>query len=373
MNHFFAQVVFKSATLVALIAILGVSSFGANFQVSAETIEEEKRDKAKAERETAETYLPKIESTPPDGSISVNEKLKFENTLLAYRAMSKVAGKIQAEIVDKLGYNISLIVFDGKVAPIISAQLDFKIFKDRVNAIKKDYKNLGVELRSSVSRQTLSHYNLLNPTTAATTSFLFDLLPFFRVDRTFEGTSFNVENQAFVAQLSSKFRESNKSKVSVYYPAEYPLIRKDAIDEILTDIGTLQQLRRQAQEKILNLADPKKTNLGKVNENVKILVNDLKKIDQKTGKSLLEEVVKYRSLQLIAGSDRDFDKGKIYFLSVKVIAGGTSRTTRSFLTNGLRHSGGAIVKYIIYDDNASIVLSNIHDAYTGFTKVPDSK
>ncbi|MGB3757304.1 MAG: hypothetical protein WBA07_13170 [Rivularia sp. (in: cyanobacteria)] len=58
---------------------------------------------------------------------------------------------------------------------------------------------------------------------------------------------------------------------------------------------------------------------------------------------------------------------------MEILAGGTNRTSQSFLSNRLRHSGGVIVKYIVYDTNASIVLSNVHDYHTGFTKVRGSK
>lgn len=406
------QVAFKYTTLATLITVLSVSGIGINSKVWGQTIDEQEEEieklknqneieelnrtleekkkataeaekaRIEAERAKAEASLPNIDSSKaPKGTISADEKVKFENQILAYQAMNRimevVTEEIQAEIVDKQGSKISLVVFDEKVIPAALAQLDYKLFKARVNSIERDYQEFIATNRkdtnSGVAKLSLRDFN-----NAATASFLLEFLPFFRVNKTFKGTSVDLTTKAFVAKLTSKLRESGKSNISVYYPAEYPLITEDAIQRILQDINNLDSLRHQAKN-IRNLTEEKINELKEINKSFDELVAEL--TNKNTGKSIWQGIASSLSLQLIEGSDPNKiiegsdqnNKNKIYFLSVKITAGGTNRTSQTFLRNRLRHSGGVIVEYIVYDRNASIVLSNVHNSYTGFTKVPNSK
>ncbi|MEM7554943.1 MAG: hypothetical protein AAF378_12740 [Cyanobacteria bacterium P01_A01_bin.84] len=414
MNYFFARLIYKRVTLNALIFVLGMCNINTTSQVWGETIEEQKarieklenekkeidlkeqiakkkkaiaeaeRDTAKAKREAAEASLPKINSSQaPKGSITT-QGLTFENEVLAYRAMETVVGKIQAEIINKLGSEISLIVTNPvtnpEILPVAFAQLDYQIFQDRINRIKKNYQELGIisfqNRRLDINRNLpySRNYSAITPNTAATASFLFDSLPFFRVDRELKETSVAIATRDFVAQLGGKLQETGNSKISIYYPAEYPLITKRAVNDVLKEINTLQELQRLAQKSILNLPYSKEANkLEQLNQSVEILLNELIDKNQNTAKNLFGAIASSRALQLILGSDRNIISNKTYFLSVEIISKGTQRITKTFLSNRLRHSGGVIVKYIIYDRNASIVLSNIHHAYTGFTKVRNSR
>ncbi len=386
MNNNKFQIVFKYTTFFTLITVLSLCGIGINSQVLGQTIEEQKEQieklqnentieeqrkkleenkkaRIEAQRAAAEALLPKINSSKaPDGTISADKNVTFENQILAYQSMNPimevVTEEIKTEILDQVGSKVSLIVFDGKVVPFALIKLDYELFKARIDSIKKDYQELIPDNLEIPDGYTSS---FLNP--GATASFLFDLLPFFRVNKTFTGTTVNVNTKAFVAKLSSKFREADRSNVSVYYPAEYPLIREDAVESILKDISNLQRLNYQAQKTIPNLTPQQLAKLKEVDKSFDKLVGEL--TNPNTGKSLLEGIASSRSLQSIIDSEQN----KVYFLSVEILAGGTNRTSQSFLSNRLRHSGGVIVKYIVYDSNASIVLSNVHDYHTGFTKV----
>ncbi|NJM17324.1 MAG: hypothetical protein HC907_00610 [Richelia sp. SM1_7_0] len=375
-----------------MITVLSLFGIGINSQVLGQTIEEQKEQieklqnenkieeertkleenkkaRIEAQRAAAEALLPDIDSSnAPLGTISADDKVTFENTVLAYQSMNRimevVTEEIKTEILDKVGSKVSLIVFDGKAVPFAFAKLDYELFKARINSIKKDYQEL---IPDNIEIPDDDGSSFIDPSATATAGFLFDLLPFFRVNETYKGTSVDVNTKAFVAKLSSKFREADRSNVSVYYPAEYPLVREDAIESILKDISNLQRLNYQAQKTIPNLTPQQLAKLKEVNKSFDQLVGEL--TNQNTGKSLLEAIASSRSLQSIVDSEQN----KVYFISVEILAGGTNRTSQSFLSNRLRHSGGVIVKYIVYDTNASIVLSNVHDYHTGFTKVHNSK
>ncbi|MGB3639228.1 MAG: hypothetical protein WBA39_16875 [Rivularia sp. (in: cyanobacteria)] len=391
MNNNKFQIVFKYTTVFTLITVLSLFGIGINSQVLGQTIEEQKEQIEKLQNETkieqerkileenkkarieaqraaAEALLPKIDSSKaPNGTISADKNVTFENQILAYQSMNPimevVTEEIKTEILDQVSSKVSLIVFDGKPVPFALIKLDYELFKARIDSIKKDYQEL---IPDNIEIPDRDGSSFIPPSATATAGFLFDLLPFFRVNKTFTGTTVNVNTKAFVAKLSSKFREADRSNVSVYYPAEYPLIREDAIESIFEDISNLRRFQQQAQNIIANLTPEQLVKLKEVNKSFDKLVGEL--TNQNTGKSLLEAIASSRSLQSIVDSEQN----KIYFLSVEILAGGTNRTSQSFLSNRLRHSGGVIVKYIVYDTNASIVLSNVHDYHTGFTKVRGS-
>ena len=342
-------------------------------------------DKATEEVRKAKTSLPQIDTSKArQGSVTIQDSrtpgLTFENQVLAYRAMESVADKIQTEIVNKLGSNISLVISDPEAVPTAFAQLDYQIFKDRVDAIQVRYKELGVitlKNRFSSTRNSFLGFNSnnssINPTNAATASFLFNLLPLFKVDQEIKETDAGITVRDFVAQLGGKFREDGKSRISVYYPYEYPLITRRAINDVLKEINTLQKLQNLGKKRLPFLSFTNQAKLQQLNQEVQDLIDSLLDKDINTAKNLLGAIASSRALQLIMGSDKNAVSNKTYFLSVKIIAKGTQKITKTFLNSRLRHSGGVIVKYIIYDRNASIVLSNVHHAYTGFTKVRSSQ
>ena len=338
-----------------------------------------------AEKAAAGAYLPDIDSSKfknlPGGKITPNG-LTFENEVLAVRAMDSVAKKIQTEIVNKLGSRVSLIVSDKEELSTIFEQFKYRAFKDKVDFFKRKYGELNVVIPSKLPTGTRGENPLINPATAATASFLFELLPFFRVDSEIKETPVMVTTRDFIAQLGGKFQESDNSQVSIYYPAEYPLINKDAVNDVLKEISTIKQLQNLASKNILS--SPNSSQLQKLNDSVdefiKLLTysstDDVEsaqrgesiQTNRISQKSLLQKIISSRALELITNSNN-----KTYFLSVEIFARGSQRKTQTFLNSRLRHSGGVIVKYIIYDQNASIVLSNVHHSYTGFRKVRTSK
>ncbi|MGB6296574.1 MAG: hypothetical protein WBF90_10350 [Rivularia sp. (in: cyanobacteria)] len=330
-----------------------------------------------AEKAAAGAYFPNIDSSKfnlREGTIEPTG-LTFESEVLAVRAMDSVGEKIQAEIVNKLGSRVSLIVSDKKeLLSAIFGQFKYRAFKDKVDFFKRKYGELNVVIPSKLPAGTRGGNPVINPATAATASFLFELLPFFRVNSEIKETLVTVTTRDFIAQLGGKFQESGNSQVSIYYPAEYPLINKDAVNDVLKEISTIKQLQNLASKNILS--SPNSNQLQELNDSVDIFIKDLHPSTDKiksaangiSQKSPLQQIISSRALELITDSSN-----KTYFLSVDVFAKGSQRKTKTFLNSRLRHSGGVIVKYIIYDQNASIVLSNVHHSYTGFRKVRTSK
>lgn len=169
MNNNKFQIVFKYTTFFTLITVLSLFGIGINSQVLGQTIEEQKEQieklqnenkieeertkleenkkaRIEAQRAAAEALLPDIDSSnAPLGTISADDKVTFENTVLAYQSMNRimevVTEEIKTEILDKVGSKVSLIVFDGKAVPFAFAKLDYELFKARINSIKKIIKN----------------------------------------------------------------------------------------------------------------------------------------------------------------------------------------------------------------------------------------
>lgn len=337
----------------------------------------EKKGIAETQRAAAEAYLPKFNNRHfREGDLEA-EDVTFESEILAVRAMDSVAKQIKTEIVDKFGSKVTLIVSDKKeLLSIILEQFEYRTFKDKVDSIKRKYREFNVVIPSKRPVRTRGGGSIINPATAATASFLFDTLPIFRVNREIKQVDVDVATREFIAQLGGKFQESGDSQVSIYYPAEYPLINKDAVNDVFKEIIAIRELQNLAKKKIVSSPNEQLEELNdSVDKFIKHLIDTSShEIESASGgkytqtKSTLQRVISSRALELITDSS-----DKTYFLSVDVLAKGSQRKTETFLSNRLRHSGGVIVKYIIFDRNASIVLSNVRHSYTGFSKVRTSK
>lgn len=157
------------------------------------------------------------------------------------------------------------------------------------------------------------------------------------------------------------------------------MIGGETIKEIIGELNILQRRKQAADNELLSETDDgKKEKLRMFSSEVEAFINylkgeaELKNDNQQRAKndekSPLPSILKYATFQNIK------DREKVYFLSVDIKAGGTSRSTRGIFSSRLRHSGGVILNYMIYDyDQAKIVYSNLHNEYTGFKKIRSSK
>lgn len=352
---------------------------GTSVALAETTNEETKRLKEENDRLTERiTNLEKkqdlLELKLPNLNSDIEGNIKFEgidieNRISAYRAMDKIADKVQKEITDNLGSNVSLVFLNSDyVKSLLNSYVNYKKYKDTIEQLKKDFEelerlskvkesipeNITIPDNVSVENRALSIASV-----PVVSDFIFNSLTLFRTDKEFKGASVAIADKAFIANLSNKLRQNNKG-ISIYNPNEYPLIMFETKKEIIEELNQLNKYVQKAQ----------KISSGDTLEKFKAKVNELNaRFTSDT--NLLPSIIKYTSFNKIKSNK---DGKRVYFLSVEIIAGGTSRSTRNIFTNRLRHSGGVIVNYIIYDyDKAEIVLSNLHNEYTGFKKIRGSK
>jgi hypothetical protein len=298
-----------------------------------------------------------------EGKIQFN-KIDIENQISAYRAMDKIADKVQKEIIDNLGSNISLIFLDKTyVQSLLNNQINYKNYKGIVNKLKEDYKKLEISSNTIINVIQRFQRDIELPVVS---NFLFNSLKLFRTDKVFTGSSVSIKNKAFIASLSNKLRQNNKT-VSIYNPNEYPLIIVNATEEIIGELNELTKYAKITESILLSeTTEVKKQKLAKFIKDFTDLTNSLK-----NDKTLLPSIIKHASFKKI---NYKKDERKVYLVFIEISAGGTSRSTRNIFTNRLRYSGGVIVNYIIYDyEKAEVVFSNLHDEYTGFKKIRGSK
>lgn len=318
-----------------------------------------------AEPEAEEPSFPEFGGSPPQGTISATNGVQVEGTFLAYQAMRKVAEEIRDELITYAqkkdgGKGIALVILEGANSNQSSALIDRLSetrFSDRFDQLKGQYENKGIFRKKSV---------------AAAIGFLSTVVPLFRTDRAFTGRSFTIANQAFVAQIAESFREINSPAVSVYYPAGYSFTTNDrALRSVLDDISFIQNLRDQAADEIASLAanDPRRTELMALNKMAQEEFLDGFGGSQFPAVAPFDSIVRGRATKFIEEEDK-----VLYYVSVGVDAGSTNRTSRNFLFSRLRHSGGAIVRYIVYSsETGEVVLSGTPGDYTGFTKFPTTE
>ncbi|MEM1394315.1 MAG: hypothetical protein AAGG00_13675 [Cyanobacteria bacterium P01_H01_bin.150] len=347
-----------------------------------------------AQKNLLESQLPKLpDNTGVTGSITFTD-INIEKQISVYRAIDRIADRVKKEIIDNVGSNTSLIFIDsGYISSLLDDYINYKNYKNAIEKLKSDYEKIKLISRRKPSRPKIrqivinppltysrglppgnlpsgnlppGNFQSVNPpanyigwnSVPVLSDFIFNSLKLFRTDKNFQGSATSKVDRAFKTKLSNKIRLNNQS-ISIYNPSEYPLVMHEAAKEIIDELNQLNKYLEKTKE------------IPSDNIIISNFDRDIKDVFQKfsNNQNILKSIIKYASLEKIKSNDNG---KKIYFLSIETNAGGTTRSTKNMFTNRLRHSGGVIVNYTIYDD-AKVVFSNIHSEYTGFKKIRSTK
>lgn len=332
-----------------------------------------------AQKKLLESQLPKLpDNSNVKGSITF-KTISIEREISVYRAIDKIADRVKKEIIDNIGSNTSLIFIDSNyISSLLDDYINYQNYKNTIEKLKSDYEKIELISRRKPSRPEARQI-VINPpgnlplgavssvnagfisnraSVSVLSDFIFNSLKLFRTDKNYVGSNTSSIDRAFKTKLSNKIRLNNQS-ISIYNPGEYPLVMHEAAKEIIDELNQLNKYLEKAKE--ISLDNIILSNFDRdINEVFKKIKED---------ENILISIIRYASLEKIKSNDNG---KKIYFLFIETKGGGTTRSTINMFTNRLRHSGGVIVNYIIYDD-AKVVFSNIHNEYTGFKKNRSSK
>jgi hypothetical protein len=183
-----------------------------------------------------------------------------------------------------------------------------------------------------------------------------DFFALFRTNTTINNFSVTLPEEALVAQLSRQFQSNTTRSVRVFYPAGYSL----DVNIVMDELNQLIELKNKAEERIAASSpnDPIVTKLNVLNNKADEAISVISKPE-----TLVALAKGASTAKALAAADS-------YVLLLKTEGGGSNRTTRNlFFGSRLRHSGGAIVNYILFNTQGEIVTSNTLYYHTGYVRV----
>lgn len=330
---------------------------------------EAEKGRIDAERAIFKLNLPDTGIDPVEGKIKF-EDLKYESTVLAYGEMAKAAEKIGNQISTHLHKKSVILIYpieDPGNDRIAKLYMLYLAFHRQHQGLIDAYRSQQIDLPQDDDKESVAE-----PTLAA--GSLIKLAQLFQVEQNVEAVTIEqLTNQAVAAQIFKVLKQKNKNH-KIYYPNLHfydPVSTK----KVVTEIIQLLYLKEKGKEEIAKsgISETRKTAIEKLNQiNEELLksisVNQLNKIvsDEQVGNVVIDLAKGAKLFEL-------FDKlQNPYILYVKVITGGSNRTTRSIFGSKLRHSGGVIVNYQLNAMGAEIIDANYVRSYSGFRKVKET-
>lgn len=206
--------------------------------------------KAIAEAEAAElkANFPAGKSTPLDGKTTVNDGAVIESQMIAYAAMAQAANKIANAIHgNDPSMDVLVIYSQGEVNNL----LGYRAANNQVEILKNNYCEI---LRPSVTSGIcpapaaagVAPMIAAAPFTIAQ-SFLggfVDTLALLRTNVEIKGQTFDIEEQALVAETFRALRKKYATDPALYYPSVYPLgIDANTESDFLEKIEGVRKLK----------------------------------------------------------------------------------------------------------------------------------
>jgi hypothetical protein len=322
------------------------------------------------------------------GEITVADKtnaLEIESVTLSYQALSILARKITSKIRSDAGDVNQLVIYSDTD---FTALIQYRFFKSQAEPALKAYETL-LATDSSLKRGASTSNSwrgvgsevLQFPTigTAVIKSAI-DLISLFRTDTQITNRKVNIDESALGVLVADEAK-SVRPGLRVYFPKAYTPDHNwnpEDQESVLTQLMTLYAYR--AVVKAI-LADYEKTlpaekekhiyhrqvpALTALNEQVGRLLANYENKEGETAGNRLRELLRAEQLSKVLESDAN-----TAILQLKVLeAGGSERITRNLIFGSkVKHSGGAIVEYMLFDKGGALRSSQLFYHHTGFQEM----
>jgi hypothetical protein len=338
------------------------------------------RDIAKAKAERLRVELPKEETKPLEGKISVGDNLLLPGTVLAYASSSEIAKRLAQDIHAAQGEARTIIVYSESHFGSVAA---YHSVLNQVVAIQRAYEDKLP--KDEVERLQAVPAMLLAPELVTTVlKGVADLVALFRTEVEIKGVSVGVEEVAVIAELARAFRENNSGVSVIYTPAYLPaqfLSDPTKDSDLAQKLSVLYRTRRRAGEIIAvyeaktqeqQKADPLRDRilaLKALGEQTDKLSSYLSSIDEKSGLNPLTLLLKaeYLNKKLTESTSR------VLLTKVHLGAGSNKTTRHLFRGSKLYHDGGAVITFLLFDSNGTIQFSQTYFCVTEYTKFDKPK
>jgi len=301
-------------------------------------------DIRKAERAILDNSLPKATTQTIDGKTTITQgaNITFESKILAYQSLQKTIEALATELREVKDLR-SIVVFDDTAFRNVAAYQNYFYL----------YESLRKEYAVEAGEESVPNLTALEIPTRVLGSVA-DLFALFRTEKTINNFSITLGEEALVAQLAKQLQANTPRSVTVLYPKQY----SPDSDIILDQLRGLYRLKKKVEQQNPNPDPAKKAQLDALANRLTDIVDKVSKPDMLSAISKGAIAAKTLTTE---GS---------YVLVLNSDGGGSTLTTRNlFFGSRTRHSGGAIINYILFNTLGEIAASNTLYHHTGYVRV----
>jgi len=315
---------------------------------------------AEANKAALKAQLPDFGVKAPEGNLTVDDNVAIECQILTYKAVSEIAFQLSTEIQKTTPTPVRVIICDQND---INALFSYKAFKAQTTLLKDQYAKALEEEKKTETKKFLSGAGADIAMGIGATALNFVSL--FKTDTEIKGKKVDISDEALIAETARALKLKGITTI-------YPAFINTPADKLLNDVSELSGLKEKADLKITEwgtnsrFAD-KVTQLKNLNKQYEKTLTSLAGVDEKTGTSRLEKLIKGETLS----TELDKDGTDILYLNIAA-GGGNNKTTRNLLWSQLTHSGGAVITYFLLDKEGSIKASKTFYNATGYKKFESS-
>lgn len=349
-------------------------------------LEKLRTELAEQRQRTLSFRLPGLgdDNKPLAGTITVKDEEKadlfeIESVALSYEALSVIAKQIGSSLQrGAADFNQVVIYSESDFRKLV----EYRIFESQAAPELEAYESL-LQPPDGEKSFGVEALETLTTSTALVRSAI-DLISFFRTDTVIANKEVTIDPTALGALVASEMKLV-RPNFKVYFPTAYiPDHDWNPKNEgsVLTQLAKLHIYHAVAKEILADYDQTAASDkpkhpyyrripaLRSLNEQVSNLLANYERKEGETAGTRLRELVRAEQLNRMLESDP-----KTGILQLTVLkAGGSRRITRNLILGSkIRHSGSAIVEYLLFDKTGVLRSSEMFYYHTGFQKMNNTR
>jgi len=306
-----------------------------------------------------ESLPPTSTITPPEGKTEIDDKVLIEAQILAYRMLDSAAATIANTVAPKTG--ASIVIHNSADLAAVGA---YRAFSGQMEVLAKDY----AAVAPAPAPAPAAIVGAIIGVTAAVKTVI-DLVSLFRTDRKIQGVDVEITDLALVSEVAGKLAEKKKK---VYVTELYPIeIESEHGATVQSHLDRVRDAAGAAKLRVDGLdagADKDKASARLAElDRIRAAFDDLlTRVAAEGSGPVLATLLRGAAVETF------LKNGNVLYLKA-LKAGGTNETKKNIFgrDKDVKHSGGVIVNYILFDTDGSVLLSSTVAAYSGeLDKVP---
>jgi hypothetical protein len=344
---------------------------------------------AELEKQILEARFPTANVTVPEGKTSLSGDVSIEVALLSYAALRRCVWTIAEAVIPEAGrgaasrdtavvithnlqYRSRVNTYQGALESLKELRDYYQTIVDEMEKVKKmatdpDAEKLSVR-GTEVKAASVAFASIAATAFIATSvaKSIFEFTSLFASDLAIQGVEVKLDRRGLAAQISKTLQGAR----TVYYDAiTYTPVQGSELQAVLESIVTL---RRETLRFLVSYDETKprqkqiKELIGQLNTMTNEVMKSLNQIESTSGVNPRGALLSQEKLNQV------LERESTSVLFVDVFDGGGNNLTTSnllrkiFSGSNLRHSGGAIVGYVLLSGDGTILDADTIGRYVGY-------